>query len=193
LGLRRIGHDQQRSGLDRWLAHGAQSGHANHLRPRRDPQTVTPGQREKQVRSTAILDGPEVRVRIPQDPGGADKFEAYHFVSILEGYSVSIEPEQGSKERRAETTPLQPRLRAGDRFPAPGRHHHRAHSLVTGEGRFAASRICREPYRPHFHMERRMIAPRIKGRLRALWLPTFALVLSRSPAEAHLVTTGLGP
>jgi phage terminase large subunit-like protein len=61
---------------------------------------LTPGQREQRVRSTALLDGDEVRIRIPQDPGGAGKFEAHHFVSSLRGYSVSIEPEQGTKERR---------------------------------------------------------------------------------------------
>lgn len=65
-------------------------------------QRLTPGQRQQHVRSTAILDGPEVRVRIPQDPGGAGKFEAHYFVGILQGYSVSIEPEQGTKERRAD-------------------------------------------------------------------------------------------
>lgn len=63
---------------------------------------LTPGQRLQRVTSTAILDGAEVRIRIPQDPGGAGKFEAHHFVSVLQGYSVSIEPEQGSKERRAD-------------------------------------------------------------------------------------------
>jgi predicted phage terminase large subunit-like protein len=63
---------------------------------------LTPGQREQRVRSTALLDGDEVRIRIPQDPGGAGKFEASHFVSILQGYSVSTEPEQGTKERRAD-------------------------------------------------------------------------------------------
>jgi len=39
-----------------------------------------------------------------------------------------------------------------------------------------------------------MIATRRIGpRLRVAWLPALALVLSGSPAEAHLVTTGLGP
>ena len=63
---------------------------------------LSPGQREQRVKSTAILDGDEVRIRIPQDPGGAGKFEAHHFAGLLQGYSVSIEPEQGTKERRAD-------------------------------------------------------------------------------------------
>ncbi len=63
---------------------------------------LSPGQREQRVRATAALDGVDVRIRIPQDPGGAGKFEAHHFVSTLQGYSVSVEPEQGTKERRAD-------------------------------------------------------------------------------------------
>jgi predicted phage terminase large subunit-like protein len=63
---------------------------------------LSPGQREQRVKSTAIFDGDDVRIRIPQDPGGAGKFEAHHFAGLLQGYSVSIEPEQGTKERRAD-------------------------------------------------------------------------------------------
>jgi predicted phage terminase large subunit-like protein len=65
-------------------------------------QRLSPAQREIKVKTTALLDGEETRIRIPQDPGGAGKFEAHHFASILQGYSVSIEPEQGTKERRAD-------------------------------------------------------------------------------------------
>jgi predicted phage terminase large subunit-like protein len=65
-------------------------------------ERLSPGQRERRVKSTAIFDGDEVRIRIPQDPGGAGKFEAHHFAGLLRGYAVSIEPEQGSKERRAD-------------------------------------------------------------------------------------------
>ena len=64
---------------------------------------LTPGPREQRVKSTALFDGDEVRIRIPQDPGGAGKFEAHHFASILQGYSVSVEPEHGTKERRADS------------------------------------------------------------------------------------------
>ena len=63
---------------------------------------MTPGEREQRVKSTAAFDGDETAIRIPQDPGGAGKFEAHHFASLLQGYSVSIEPEQGTKERRAD-------------------------------------------------------------------------------------------
>jgi predicted phage terminase large subunit-like protein len=64
---------------------------------------LTPGEREKCVKSTAIFDGDEVRIRIPQDPGGAGKFEAQYFVKLLQGYTVSTEPERGSKEQRADS------------------------------------------------------------------------------------------
>jgi predicted phage terminase large subunit-like protein len=64
---------------------------------------LTPGERQTWVRSTAIFDGDEVRIRIPQDPGSAGKFEAYQVVKLLQGYSVNVEPERGSKERRADS------------------------------------------------------------------------------------------
>jgi predicted phage terminase large subunit-like protein len=63
---------------------------------------LSPAQREQKIKATASLDGPDTRIRIPQDPGSAGKFEAYHLASILQGYAVSIEPEQGSKENRAD-------------------------------------------------------------------------------------------
>jgi predicted phage terminase large subunit-like protein len=63
---------------------------------------LSPGEREQRVKSTAIWDGEEVRIRIPQDPGNAGKFEAHYFANLLQGYRVSIEPEQVSKEARAD-------------------------------------------------------------------------------------------
>src|SRR5262249_940649 len=90
--------------------------------------------------------------------------------------------------------PVQPRLRAGYWFPAYGWHYDRsASSLVMGERVTAAGRIGRQLCRGLVHMERRMTASRGKRRFRILWLSVFALVLSGSPGEAHLITTGLGP
>ena len=63
---------------------------------------LSPAEREQRVKSTAIWDGEEVRIRIPQDPGGAGKFEAHYFARLLQGYRVSIEPEHVSKEARAD-------------------------------------------------------------------------------------------
>jgi predicted phage terminase large subunit-like protein len=62
----------------------------------------TPAEVERKVYSTAVLDGPECRVRIPQDPGAAGRFAAHHLVTLLQGYSVSTEREEGNKKYRAD-------------------------------------------------------------------------------------------
>ena len=62
----------------------------------------SPGERQQKISSTAILDGSACRIRIPQDPGGAGKFEAHHLAGLLQGYRVSSEREQGNKENRAD-------------------------------------------------------------------------------------------
>jgi predicted phage terminase large subunit-like protein len=62
----------------------------------------SPGQREQKIESTAVLDGKSCHIRIPQDPGGAGKFEAYQLVRLLQGYRVSTEREEGTKENRAD-------------------------------------------------------------------------------------------
>ena len=62
----------------------------------------SPAERERKIMTTALLDGSETHIRIPQDPGGAGKFEAHYLVSKLQGYVVSAEPERGAKENRAD-------------------------------------------------------------------------------------------
>ena len=63
----------------------------------------SPAQVETRVYSTAVMDGIECRVRIPQDPGSAGKFQALHLAgTLLQGWVVSTERESGSKEWRAE-------------------------------------------------------------------------------------------
>jgi predicted phage terminase large subunit-like protein len=62
----------------------------------------SPAELERKLKSTAILDGPETRIRIPQDPGAAGKFMAHCLVGLLQGYRVSTEREQESKDVRAE-------------------------------------------------------------------------------------------
>ena len=64
---------------------------------------LCPAEREQRVMSTALWDGDEVRIRIPQGPGGAGKFEAHYFARLLQGQRVSIEPEQTSKEARTDS------------------------------------------------------------------------------------------
>ena len=62
----------------------------------------SPAEVEREVYSTAVMDGTTTRIRIPQDPGSAGKFQAFHLAGLLQGYTVSTERETGSKEWRAE-------------------------------------------------------------------------------------------
>ena len=62
----------------------------------------TPAVVESKIKSTAIFDGYETKIRIPQDPGQAGKFQAAYLVSQLQGYSVATEREEGDKENRAD-------------------------------------------------------------------------------------------
>ena len=62
----------------------------------------SPGEREEKILAAARTDGTSCWIRIPQDPGGAGKFEAYHLASLLQGYRMSSEREEGTKENRAD-------------------------------------------------------------------------------------------
>lgn len=57
------------------------------------------------VKQTAIIDRakyPNVRIRLPQDPGQAGKEQAQSYIAMLAGYDVVIKPESGDKATRAE-------------------------------------------------------------------------------------------
>ncbi len=54
------------------------------------------------IRATAEADGRHVRISLPQDPGQAGKVQAADLIALLAGFTVSAEPETGSKETRAE-------------------------------------------------------------------------------------------
>lgn len=64
------------------------------------------------IRSTAMADGDEVYITVPQDPGQAGKTQADDIVSELAGYRVKKEPQSGSKELRAE--PFSAQVEAGN-------------------------------------------------------------------------------
>ena len=82
--------------------------YVEHLtRFREDPFTT-----EQNIRNTASQDGPDVAIRLPQDPGQAGKVQAQYLIRQLAGYDVTAEPESGSKEVRAE--PLASQARAGN-------------------------------------------------------------------------------
>lgn len=61
-----------------------------------------PDQVEAELLSAAKRDGPSVRVRIPQDPGQAGKFQAGHMTRKLAGFTVKAVPVSGDKITRAE-------------------------------------------------------------------------------------------
>lgn len=63
----------------------------------------SPADVESKIKSTALMDGEEVQIVIPKDPAQAGKFQAYYFVTQLQGFRVStptIMP--NSKETKAE-------------------------------------------------------------------------------------------
>ncbi len=62
---------------------------------------------EKRVLQTAELDGREVPIRIPQDPGAAGVSVADNYVRLLAGYDVRAAPETGSKVERAKPASAQ--------------------------------------------------------------------------------------
>jgi predicted phage terminase large subunit-like protein len=62
----------------------------------------SPTELENKIKATARWDGEETRIRIPQDPGQAGKFQAAYLAGQLRGYPVSTEREEGDKERRAD-------------------------------------------------------------------------------------------
>ena len=53
----------------------------------------SPAEVENKIKATARWDGDETKIRIPQDPGQAGKFQAAYFAGQLRGYSVSSERE----------------------------------------------------------------------------------------------------
>jgi phage terminase large subunit-like protein len=59
-----------------------------------------PGERDDFIKTTAEQDGPGVRIRGPQDPGGAGVGDAVAFRSALKGFTVKTETVSGPKVLR---------------------------------------------------------------------------------------------
>jgi predicted phage terminase large subunit-like protein len=59
------------------------------------------GKVQERLKSTALIDGTPVRIRLPQDPGQAGKAQAEALVLLLAGYDVVIQTVSGDKETRA--------------------------------------------------------------------------------------------
>jgi len=75
-------------------------------------ERVGPEGVRKLIEDTAGIDGDDVPISIPQDPGQAGKAQARDFIVRLAGYRVRIEPQTGSKETRAE--PFAAQVEAGN-------------------------------------------------------------------------------
>lgn len=68
--------------------------------------------RDKMIRLTAALDGQDVQILGPQDPGDAGKSSAEAFIKNLAGYSVKTARVSGSKDVRAD--PLSSQVNASN-------------------------------------------------------------------------------
>ena len=67
---------------------------------------------EALVRSTAEMDGPEVAIRIEQEPGASGKSQVDHYIRMLAGYSVKGDRPTGDKRTRA--APVSAQAEAGN-------------------------------------------------------------------------------
>lgn len=67
---------------------------------------------EQALINTAAMDGTDVAISGPQDPGQAGKSQAFSFVQKLAGYDVEFTPETGSKVTRA--APFAAQIEAGN-------------------------------------------------------------------------------
>ena len=72
----------------------------------------TPGAVERGIKSTADLDGTDILIDLPQDPGQAGKSQIRYLTKLLRGYNVRSSPESGSKEVRAD--PLSAQAEGGN-------------------------------------------------------------------------------
>ncbi len=61
-----------------------------------------PDRRDKALENTAALDGRQVRISIPQDPGQAGKTQVLYLTRGMPGYRIVSSPESGDKIVRAE-------------------------------------------------------------------------------------------
>lgn len=70
------------------------------------------------IKGTAEVDGREVEISLPQDPGQAGKVQAQDMVAMLAGWKVKAEPETGDKVTRAE--PFSSQCEAGNVYIVKG-------------------------------------------------------------------------
>jgi predicted phage terminase large subunit-like protein len=68
---------------------------------------VGPDERDAAITNTAAVDGFNVKISIPQDPGQAGKTQVLYLTRALSGYRVTSSPESGDKVTRAEPVAAQ--------------------------------------------------------------------------------------
>jgi predicted phage terminase large subunit-like protein len=71
-----------------------------------------PADMERLIYNTAVYDGHDVRISIPQDPGQAGKTQVLAFAKLLAGFDVRFSPESGDKVERA--TPVSAQAEVGN-------------------------------------------------------------------------------
>lgn len=75
---------------------------------------ASPHEVEEMIQTCARLDGRQVAISIPQDPGQASVGQKARFATLLHGYNVHFSPESGDKEDRAR--PFAAQVEAGNVF-----------------------------------------------------------------------------
>jgi predicted phage terminase large subunit-like protein len=70
------------------------------------------------IKTTASMDGPEVTISLPQDPGQAGKVQKRDMIAMLAGYNARAEVETGDKPTRAE--PFSAQCEAGNVYLVRG-------------------------------------------------------------------------
>ena len=60
-----------------------------------------PADVERLIYNTAVFDGTDVRISLPQDPGQAGKVQALALAKLLAGFDARFSPESGDKQERA--------------------------------------------------------------------------------------------
>ncbi len=75
----------------------------------------SPGTVEATIRQTADVDGVEVMVGLPQDPGQAGVAQVAAYTKLLEGFNVQFNRETGDKTERAKPLSAQAEPRGGSK------------------------------------------------------------------------------
>jgi predicted phage terminase large subunit-like protein len=122
---------------------------------------------ERTIKATAELDGQNVQVRIPQDPGQAGKAQCESYAQLLAGWDVRFERETGDKVTRAQAASAQcearnvtlvrapwnePFLQCLEGFPEEGVHDDDVDAFA---GAFNATVVNAASYGSKSHLERR--------------------------------------